>query len=413
MNAECKNCSVPNRINKLLYILFAFIMVFIFSVILNDETGIKAERRINLPILGTELESSQAYSIGPIIIIFATILLHLVVQYWYQCDKSEDAKRTCISQVDFLSGDLALNLFFFGATPFTLFLFHFSSRGKPEHLYTGFYFLITTFFLISLRFLYLKKTQQLLTTIPFYVIIILFYILNIRNLDISDIYPLNLRGSDLSGQILLNINLKNVKAEATKFDNCNLYRKNFKGATAQYASFNNANLFQAEFCDSDFGSANFKDAKLGMAKFEKSSFTGANFTDAFINNANINQTDFEAAVFSNAELFKTTISSSNFKYSTLKKTKFLNSKISISNFTKADLEEADFTGATLLFNDMNEAILKNVKFDFAIFNEVSLKGVDLSTIKNLTQEQLNGACGDERTRKTMINTIFTLKDCQN
>jgi uncharacterized protein YjbI with pentapeptide repeats len=378
---------------------------------LNDDTGIKAERRIKLPILGAELESSQAYYIGPLVLVFSTICLHLVVQLWYQCEKDKKYKETCISRVDLISGDLALNLFFFGITPFTLFLIHFSSRGKPEHFITGLYFLVATFLLISLRFLYLKKIQELFITIPFYILIIIFYIINRNYLDLSNIYALNLRGSDLSGQILLDINLQKVKAEATKFDGCNLYRKNFNGASAQYASFTNSNLFQTEFYDADFGSAKFNNAKLGMTNIERSRFCGGTFNDALINNARIKDTDFEAAELNNVDLFKTEVSNSNFKYTSLKKAKFINAKISTSNFTKADLEEADFSGATLLITDMSEAILKNADFKKSCFQEVNLKGVDLTEAKNLTQELFDGACGNADTRYDKKK--FKLKMCTN
>jgi len=162
MFKKCEECNIPQKLNKILYILAAFILVFLFSVVLNDETGLNAERRIKLPILGAELESSDAYIIGPLIIIFLTLCSHLFIQEWYNCEKDQSEKNKCISKVDFIFNDLTCNILFFAITPIILFLFHISSRGKPEKYFTGMTFLAMTSILIILRFLYLKKIRQLI-----------------------------------------------------------------------------------------------------------------------------------------------------------------------------------------------------------------------------------------------------------
>lgn len=67
--------------------------------------------------------------------------------------------------------------------------------------------------------------------------------------------------------------------------------------------------------------------------------------------------------------------------------------ISYANLAGATFRETDLTGVNLGHSDLSGADLSGAILDIA-----SLIGTDLSTVKGLTQEQLDTACADETTK---------------
>ena len=422
MPESCKECTLPSKINKVLYILLGFAVIFLFSAILNDETGLGAKHKIRLPVFGVELESSKIFEIGPIIIIFMALCLHVFVQLWYHCDKNEHDKEICLSRVDFITGNLVREALFFGLAPFVLFLFHINSRGKSDHLLTGIYFLTGTFFLLYLRLLYgyTRKKSYSLIAVPIIYIVLIAGFYNYQNeLDIVRVYPLDLRGADLSGQLLFKANFENMKAEAAHFENSNLFRQNLQGAVSPHAIFNDANLFAATFRYADFGSARFANADLGQATFDNAEFTCAVLTKACLENSKIMESSFVAANLNEARISGSEIIKSNFQYASLEKAKLNNTKILLSDFNGTNLKGAEFNNATIKLADMNGAQLSGSDFFEAELEGVDLSNADLSGAKNLEPDQLKGVCGNRYTKirnikienknKTIAN--IKIKDC--
>ncbi|MEJ2719482.1 MAG: pentapeptide repeat-containing protein, partial [Deltaproteobacteria bacterium] len=79
----------------------------------------------------------------------------------------------------------------------------------------------------------------------------------------------------------------------------------------------------------------------------------------------------------------------------------------------ANLKEANLQGANLQFSyfgraDLEGVNLQGANLEYATFWKASLRGADLRDVKNLTQEQLDQACGDE---KTKLPEGLTIKKC--
>ncbi|HEX7929798.1 MAG TPA: pentapeptide repeat-containing protein, partial [Sphingomicrobium sp.] len=71
--------------------------------------------------------------------------------------------------------------------------------------------------------------------------------------------------------------------------------------------------------------------------------------------------------------------------------------------TGASLSNGGFSHASFRSSDLSNADLASSSFDGADFREAdfsrtTLQGADLSNARNLTQRQLDDACGDARTR---------------
>jgi len=67
--------------------------------------------------------------------------------------------------------------------------------------------------------------------------------------------------------------------------------------------------------------------------------------------------------------------------------------MSYANFTNVSFRGADLTGANLAHANVTNADMTGTKLDIT-----SIKGTDLSTVRGLTQEQIDEACADAQTR---------------
>jgi len=167
-----------------------------------------------------------------------------------------------------------------------------------------------------------------------------------------------------------------------------LRSENFGGARFDRAVLNNidfaaSDLTGASFVATEFNRSSFREAKLGGANFtkafairtnfsaarldganlEKAEIQRSNFTRAFLNGANLSKGDFGRSIFNGAELVAVNLRSTN---------------VGRTSFVGARLAGADFTHA----------------FTFGMH----IEGSDLSAVKGLTQEQVDAACGDAKTR---------------
>ena len=68
------------------------------------------------------------------------------------------------------------------------------------------------------------------------------------------------------------------------------------------------------------------------------------------------------------------------------------------NFQDAVLRQADLRSASLVEADPQRADLRGADLGEASFVDAQLQGADLREVRGLTQDQLNEACGDEKTK---------------
>ena len=94
----------------------------------------------------------------------------------------------------------------------------------------------------------------------------------------------------------------------------------------------------------------------------------------------------------------------NLEEAVLARSNFAGARMGEANFTKAVLAKAKLKGA-----HMPGANLTKVNFEQADLTEANFRGANLAKAKNLTQQQLDTACGDEKTR---LPKGLTIKPCK-
>ena len=159
------------------------------------------------------------------------------------------------------------------------------------------------------------------------------------NLSESDLNATDLSGSNLNG---------------ARFEKARMIRTSVAGATAQGTDFARIEAYRSNFSSIKANGANFSGAELQRAEFNDANLTGANFEKA-----ELSRVDFSGA--------------------TLTDTRF-----ALSNLSRARLAGAKLGG--------------QLGFDQAFLYLTRIEGLDLSQAKGLTQEQVDLACGDNKTK---------------
>jgi uncharacterized protein YjbI with pentapeptide repeats len=186
--------------------------------------------------------------------------------------------------------------------------------------------------------------------------------------------PFDLYHANLSGQWLMGDNLHNA----------NLSRANLSGANLSDADLGRADLTGATLEGADLIRATLIRAKLIRVKLIDAPLVAADLSNAHLSGATLNRADL-----SNARLTEANLAGASLSGATLRDA-FLGG---------ADLSGADLSGADLERADLSKACL----------SEADLSEADLSSAKNLTQTQLDGACGSEPKK---LAEGLTLKACK-
>ncbi len=120
------------------------------------------------------------------------------------------------------------------------------------------------------------------------------------------------------------------------------------------------------------------ESKLISGVSPKIKMKRANLRDANLNEAELKEANLERARLRRAKLSK----------ADMKKAKLRKAKLG-----KADLSEAELNDA-----DLSKAVLEKANLNKANLSNADLSDADLSGAKNLTQEQIDKAVGDDRTK---------------
>jgi uncharacterized protein YjbI with pentapeptide repeats len=146
-------------------------------------------------------------------------------------------------------------------------------------------------------------------------------------------------------------------------------------------------LVQDDLSGADLGSANLGGADLSLAKLSGARLVRANLSGANLFHADLRDTSLGSANLSLAKLNGADLSGANLP----------SADLNGANLFHADLRDAELTGAHL-----HDAHLHDAKL-----NGADLSDADLSGAHNLTQAQLDQACGTG----TQLPPSLTLKPC--
>lgn len=205
--------------------------------------------------------------------------------------------------------------------------------------------------------------------------------------------------SEIASAETTGVKPKSVKWLVADLEDSDLSSALLRDRDLRYAYGHRANLTKS----------NLSDASLTGSDFQRGDFREAILEDADLRNANLDSADFESACLRKADLKDADLEDADFRGAYLGKADlrraFLRrARLQYTNLQGADLEGADLTGANLensVFycyavhrNDPHkpqENTCANLKE--AILAGARLAGADLRFAENLTQAQLDDACG--------------------
>jgi uncharacterized protein YjbI with pentapeptide repeats len=210
--------------------------------------------------------------------------------------------------------------------------------------------------------------------------------ISIPGADLSDAnlsYPTAISGA----AVLVGADLRGADLRGAK-----LIRAKLSGAVLSDANLSGANLFDANLIVAYLGGTNLSGADL----------RGANLGDASLAHTNLGDASLSAANLSRAHLIGVNLSGANLDGANLS-----GADLSGTNLSGAKLIGADLAGAYLGGVTELDAGMKDIG-QGRILNGANLSGADLDFAKNLTQTQLDQACGNADTK---LPENLTIKPC--
>ena len=139
-------------------------------------------------------------------------------------------------------------------------------------------------------------------------------------------------------------------------------------------------------------------ADLSGANLSGAYLVGAHFSRADISRSNLSHVNLSASDLSDANLFAADLSDARLAHAQLSGAILLDADLSRAvlsdaNLTGANLRMADFSDANLSRSDLSNAILDEANLLGANLSNANLKGALLDSVRQLTQIQLDSACG--------------------
>jgi uncharacterized protein YjbI with pentapeptide repeats len=210
--------------------------------------------------------------------------------------------------------------------------------------------------------------------------------------------PFDLERANLSGQWLVGDNLTSA----------NLWRANLAGANLDFADLTRADLREA-----NLSNASLVGTSLTGANLEEANMTGANLNLA--NNLNLNagepkpsNIDLIRANLTGAQLTIANLTGANLSSAVLSSAYLSGANLTGANLNNADLTRADLSNADLTRADLTFARLSGANLDNADLTGANMGNAELRGTENLTQMQLDDACGNAGTK---LPEGLTLKPC--
>ena len=171
---------------------------------------------------------------------------------------------------------------------------------------------------------------------------------------------------------------RNVILSDTDFSGANFNKTDLFGSDMRETNFANANLSRANMTRVNISESDLTKADLSKVDGGRMVLQDVDLTDSSLEKAELSRADFESSNLTNANLNKTELGRSN----------FTNANLTGAQITFTNLARANFTDANMSGTDLQKSWTYLTVFE----------GVDLSGVVNLSQEQLELACGDSDTK---------------
>ena len=204
----------------------------------------------------------------------------------------------------------------------------------------------------------------------------------------------------VEGRQLLGVNLRFAKGSGANFVNANLAGANLQHAKLSGADFREAALVDANLQGALLAFADLRNAKLRKADLRKADLRFADLRKAKLLNTDVREANLRQANLSEAKLWNADLREANLRRANLREANLLRAKLGNADLRGADLQEAKLWNADLRGADLKEAKLVSA----------DLRGANLTGARNLSQQQLDRACGDQTTK---LPPNLTIPTCLN
>jgi len=154
-------------------------------------------------------------------------------------------------------------------------------------------------------------------------------------------------------------------------------------------------------------------AQLGDANLSGAFLQGANLSGAFLFNTNLSGVNLTDANLAEANLFGSNLSGAKLNAANLSGAYMIIANLSEATLWGADLSGAflqgsNLSGANFFAGNLSGAYLQGANLAGASLSDVDLSGANLSSSRYLSQNQLDQACGNDKTR---LPEGLTVKAC--
>jgi uncharacterized protein YjbI with pentapeptide repeats len=179
-------------------------------------------------------------------------------------------------------------------------------------------------------------------------------------------------------------------------------------AISVLAQLPDRNIMRADFTGVDFSAAdltgarlrdgNLRDANLRKAGLAGMDLSGINLRGADLGFALLSEANFERADLRDANLRRAYLKEAKFRKADLRKARIVRVIMPGANFSGADLRGADLYDGVLSGGDLRGAKVSGANFRDLTLVGTNVAGVDFRKARGLSQEQIENADGNERTK---------------
>ena len=148
----------------------------------------------------------------------------------------------------------------------------------------------------------------------------------------------------------------------------------------------------------DLSGADRRAAPMAGASLLGARIGGADFTKAYMRGAQLDGASGERAVFDGAVMERASLAAAQLPDASLAGADLTRAKAQAVRLPRADLSDAVLTNADLTGGVLTGAVMRGARLGGASLFRADLSGADLTGAVGVTQQQLDGACGDAETR---------------
>jgi uncharacterized protein YjbI with pentapeptide repeats len=237
--------------------------------------------------------------------------------------------------------------------------------------------------------------------------------LNLRAVEFrsAPLGDINLAGAILMQADLSQANLARADLRQAKLTGARLGKAVLTGTLLAGADLRGADLQEADLRQADLTGANLQGADLSGVDLTQAVLEGVSLKDARLHTASLKGVDLRHIALDGASLQGADLRAANLSGANLAGNSFHGATLASAIFAEANLQQANLLkancqAANLTRADLRRANLQEANLASAVLRETNLREATLSDVKNLSQEQFDQACTDDRRPKWPFNLTW-------